>query len=46
MRVVELLLSKGADTNAEDNNGYTPLDVAVESGEEEVATLLRKAMGR
>ena len=39
--VVRLLLEKGADKNLEDGHGRTPLDLAEEKGEEEIAELLR-----
>jgi ankyrin repeat protein len=40
--VVELLLAHGADPNAKDRNGHTPLDLAVENGQTDVVTLLRR----
>ena len=39
---VELLLAHGADINAVDNEGETPLDGAYEQGDEEMADLLIK----
>lgn len=43
LAVVELLLSHGADVNAEDKNNITPLMKAVENGHEEVAQMLLAA---
>jgi len=40
--VVELLIAKGADVNAKDGIGGTPLDVAIWIKETEIADLLRK----
>ncbi len=38
--VVELLLAKGADIKAVDNNGYTPLHWAAQKGHREAVELL------
>ena len=38
---VEILLRKGADVEAEDNNGDTALKYAVKFGHERVAEMLR-----
>ena len=40
--VVELLIAKGADLNAKDMSGDTPLNVATIMREQEIAELLRK----
>ena len=42
----ELLIAKVADVNAEDEDGYTPLDLAVSEGKKETADLLRKHSGK
>ena len=44
--VAELLITKGADVNAKDNNGGTPLDVAIQLKRTEIADLLRKHGGK
>ena len=44
--IVELLIAKGADVNAKDDDGYTPLDGAVDEGQIEIAALLRKHGGK
>jgi hypothetical protein len=41
--VVELLLSRGADPNLTDNEGYTALDWALLQGENEITNLLRQS---
>lgn len=43
--VVELLLAKGAEVNAKDNKGVTPLHEAMIEGRNEVAELLRQYGG-
>jgi hypothetical protein len=43
--VVELLLAKGADINAEDNHGQTAFHWAVLDGRKDVAQLLRQHGG-
>ena len=40
LKIVKLLLEKGADINAKDNRGYTPLSEASIYGQLEVAKLL------
>jgi ankyrin repeat protein len=44
--IVELLMAKGADLNAKNENGETPLDVAIQFKEFETADLLRKHGGK
>ena len=41
--VIELLIAKGADVNAKDDDGTTPLDMA---DDKETADLLRKHGGK
>jgi len=43
---VELLITKGADVNAKNNHGETPLDVAILLNQPETADLLRKHGGK
>ena len=38
--IVKLLIAKGADANAEDKNGHTPLSIAIQNGHNEIAELL------
>ena len=44
MEIVELLIANGADVNAKNNCGKTPLDWA--AGKKETANLLRKHGGK
>ncbi len=44
--IVELLIAKGADVNAKNDDGGTPLDVAIENKHTETADLLRKHGGK
>jgi ankyrin repeat protein len=44
--MAELLIAKGADLNAKDVDGWTPLDVAIEFKELETADLFRKHGGK
>ena len=44
--VVELLIGKGLDVNAKDEDGDTPLDVAIKQKQTETADLLRKHGGK
>jgi ankyrin repeat protein len=45
-RLAELLIQRGAGVNATDADGRTPLAVAVKSGSNEVAEVLRQHGGR
>jgi ankyrin repeat protein len=44
--IAERLIAKGADVNAKDKNGRTPLDWAVNWNHPETADLLRKHGGK
>ena len=44
--VVELLIAEGADVNAKNEDGRTPLDWAVDEDQPETADLLRKHGGK
>ena len=44
--ISELLIDKGADVNAKDDGGDTPLDVAMLGNDKETADLLRKHVGK
>ena len=44
--VAELLIAKGADVNAKDDGGGTPLDLAIKRNHTETADLLRKHGGK
>jgi ankyrin repeat protein len=44
--IAELLITNGADVNARDNVGKTPIDWAIEYDETEIADLLRKHGGK
>ena len=43
---VRLLIAKGADVNAKDVTGYTPLDWAISNDQTKTADLLRKHGGK
>ena len=45
-QVVELLIAKGADVNAEDEDGETPLNRAIKVKQTDLADLLRKHGGK
>ena len=45
-KVVELLILKGADINAKNGDGRTPLDLAIEHKNAEIADTLRKHGGK
>jgi ankyrin repeat protein len=42
MDVVELLISRGANTNIRDNDGNTPISLAKDRGYKEIAVFLHK----
>ena len=44
--IIKLLIAKGADMNAKNDEGRTPLDEAVEWDKPETADLLRKHGGK
>ena len=44
--LVELFIAKGADVNAKDRDGRTPLDESIFSNHSETADLLRKHGGK
>jgi ankyrin repeat protein len=44
--VVALLLAHGADVNASDNRGWTPLHCAEQNGQKDVAEFLRQHGGQ
>jgi ankyrin repeat protein len=44
-RLAELLIQKGADINATDHAGHTPLERAVRAGNAQVAEVLRRHGG-
>ena len=44
--IVELLIAKGADVNAKNDWGWTPLDWAIQLNEPETTDLLRKHGGK
>ena len=45
-KMVELLIEKGADVNAKEDDGDTPLDLAISRNRTETADLLRKHGGK
>ena len=46
LEIAQVLLEKGAEVNALDNDGETPLDQAIEGGFDEMVALLRKHGGK
>jgi ankyrin repeat protein len=44
--IAELLIDNGADVNAKDVDGDTPLDLAIQFKEPEIADLLHKHGGK
>ena len=44
--IAELLIASGANVNANDEDGKTPLDYAIEFNQTEIADLLRKHGGK
>ena len=46
METIELLIASGADVNAKDKNGETPLDYAISTDHTVIADLLRKHGGK
>jgi ankyrin repeat protein len=46
MEIVELLIANGADSNAKDIEGETPLNWVEEGKHKEIADLLRKHGGK
>ncbi|MDP7135613.1 MAG: hypothetical protein QF437_34335, partial [Planctomycetota bacterium] len=44
--IIELLIAKGADVNVRGFGGMTPLNMADDEGEKEIADLLRKHGGK
>ena len=45
-KITELLIANGADINAKDDDGATPLDAAIDEDNTELADLLRKHGGK
>jgi ankyrin repeat protein len=46
MKIAELLIAKGADVDAKNVDGETPLDLAISRKHPETADLLRKHGGK
>jgi ankyrin repeat protein len=46
LKIVRMLLEKGAKVDVLDNYGKTPLDQAIENGDKEIVDLLRKHGGK